>query len=185
MNSQSLRHLVTIPKEHTYELHKFVIDPNDYNKQQIVDYIKNLYNTNPSFGNKFFTCWQTDYDLHYSSNILDTLIDILNKKANSIIQLKRGYKLKVVETWASVYKQGDTAEMHGHGRHCHYSAVLYLETSEGHPPLTFEDGYVAPCNQDCLYIFNSQYRHYVPPSQLDSLRIVLGINLYILPPSHQ
>ena len=180
-NPNPCTHKTKVVKEQDYSCYKFFIDPSSYNKSEIVQYIRNLYTSEPTHSTKFLSCWQTNYFLHKTTNFLDQLIQIINLKSSAIIDLNNGYKLQVAETWAAVYQKGDYTDLHGHGRHCHYSGVLYLETDIDHPPLIFEDGYTANCSENYLYIFSSEYKHMVPVNQIDKLRIILGINLYIIP----
>ncbi len=172
-------HSTVIKKNYRFHVYKTYIDPLSYNKQEILNFIlENSRDTKINI-NSPLSCWHTEFNLHQTSNKFDDLIQIINFKINEFTEEKT-HKIKVNELWAAVYRTGDYAELHDHGRFSVYSGVLYLELQEGHPSIVFEDGFSPMCVQDYLYIFDSKYSHSVPKNILDHPKIILGFNFNIL-----
>ncbi|NBP00398.1 MAG: hypothetical protein EBU90_09795 [Proteobacteria bacterium] len=172
-------HVATVQHEDRCKVYGSIIPPSNYNKQDILNYITERYKTEKGQNNGQLVCWQSDYFLHKQTKLLDGLIDILNDKVNYFVGLKHGYRLYVSEMWAAVYAKGNYANLHGHGKYCQFSGVLYLQSEEGHPGITFEDNFFLPATENTAYFFDSNYKHSVDASTIDSLRVILGFNFYL------
>jgi len=181
-NTHDPIHVATVKHESKCRIYKSVIYPEEYNKEQVLDYINSLYQAGKGDPQGKLVCWQSNYFLHHQADIFDNLIDILNQKINYFVELKHGYRLQVHELWAAVYSKGDYANLHEHGKYCQFSGVLYLQSEKGHPGITFEDDFYLPCTENTVYMFDSNYKHSVAASEIDPLRIILGFNFYLTVP---
>jgi hypothetical protein len=175
-------HTAIVKRDQTFEVYSSKIDPNQYNKQEILQFIKSECSKTNGQTNTKLSCWQSSYHIHKETSLFDKLVTLVNSTVNDFFDLDYEYRLLVQESWAAVYKKGDYARLHGHGSFCNFSAVLYLQSNKEHSPLSFEDGFSLPCFEDTIYFFNSNYRHLVSPSQSDNLRIILGFNFICLDP---
>ena len=81
------------------------------------------------------------------------------------------------DMWGAVYRKGQHTQEHAHSGV--FSFTYYVQALKGCAPLIFnKPGYKKLQPQTgSLYIWKSEYSHYVPAEQDDNLRIVIAGNL--------
>tara|TARA_Y100001938_G_C8060066_1_gene416704 strand:+ start:516 stop:1103 length:588 start_codon:yes stop_codon:yes gene_type:complete len=90
------------------------------------------------------------------------------------------------ECWGAVYRKGDETKAHNHWGNI-WSWCYYLEVPDDSPPIRFIDTFFPESKktndfdiypqEDDILIFPSWFRHCVPKSESDGLRIMVAGNI--------
>lgn len=164
----------------------YVLNNEQYHKENYIEYLLKLKESEPSAQKSNFGGYQTNDNLH-KVGVFKEFVTVLEGLANDIFKEFSNEKLEIVDMWGNINNRKDSNAAHTHGGIL--SGVVYLQVPEDSGRLilinpavrsnahaiSIKNYPIQPQDLGCI-MFPSWLEHYVEPSNSDIDRISISFN---------
>jgi Putative 2OG-Fe(II) oxygenase len=153
----------------------------DISPEQITNSILNFRTEHETSNASNVKAWHSDWYTHHKTKDFDTLIKIVEDRILKSVstQISKINTVECVESWAMIYKKGDSAVFHKHSDQT-YAAVYYAKVEDNASPIIFDNNLSVTPKLGTLVCFPGWLWHHVPEIIDDQERICMAFNLNCL-----